>query len=118
MKFNKQRTIRQHTVPRSYLARFLPPGGNKLFVFDKFKKATYETTLPNVAVENVFFDFPSDYNDPNYPREKYDYQFMEHGLAQAEAQFKLDLDDFLSKVEKKGITPTHRAMLAPYMVIQ
>jgi Protein of unknown function (DUF4238) len=118
MKFNKQRTIRQHTVPRSYLARFLPPGGKNLFVFDKFRKSTYETILPNIAVENGFYDLPNDYDDPNYPRDKYDYQFLEHGLAKVEAQFKLDLNDFLSKVEKTGIQPLHRAMLAPYLVIQ
>jgi len=114
----QQRTIRQHTVPKCYLARFLPPGGNKIFVFDKAKQMSFQTTLPNVAVENGFYDFPTDYNDPNYPREKYDYQFLEHGLAKVEANFKIHVDEILDNVKRTGITPEYRAMLSPYIVIQ
>src|ERR1022692_4127332 len=98
MKIKQQRTKRQHTVPRSHLERFLPPGGNTLWVFDKVKKNTYETTLPNIAVENGFYDIPSNFTDPRYPREEYDYQFLEHGLGEKEGQFKQDLDAFLAEV--------------------
>jgi hypothetical protein len=113
-----ERTVRQHLVAKNQLERFLGMGCNSLFVFDKQKQATYEGTPQNVAVENRFYDLPPEVERKFFPTDEHDPQFIEHGLANVEGQFKIDLDEFLVEAETKGITNSFRAKLAPYVVIQ
>ena len=114
----KERTVRQHVVAQNQLERFLCKGRSSLFVFDKQRQTTYESTLPNIAVEKRFYDLPPEVEKKFFPTDEHDPQFMEHGLANVEGQFKIDLDEFLAEVETKGVTNDFRAKLARYIVIQ
>ena len=118
MKHNKQRTDRQHTVARNYLSRFLMDGNKSLFVFDKPTKRIFPQSPSDASVENKFYDLPHAYAKEHLPGPDDDHQFVEHALAVVDGQFKLEVDRFLDEVPKKGITPEHRRMLAPHIIIQ
>src|SRR5262245_55283641 len=53
----KQRTKRQHYVPRCYLSRFSTSGGH-VWVFDKFTRKAFRAGVMGVAQENAFYDLP------------------------------------------------------------
>lgn len=55
------RVKNQHFVPQSYLERFTVPSG-KLFVFDKPRRAVFQTGPRNLASEQGFYDLPPDFS--------------------------------------------------------
>jgi hypothetical protein len=112
-----QRTKGQHTVPQCYLSRFAADG-KKLFVFDKFAKRVFPSSIKNVAQEGYFYDLPGKLLAEACPGEPVDPQFVEKALSRAENRFNVVLSEVLGRVERRGITTAQREEMAVYMAIQ
>lgn len=123
----------QHYVPQFYLRKFVC-SSDRLHVFDKFSKRSFQTNVKNIASETGFYDFHPDIQ--NEFREKaaqgklrekdallleksLDPQMIEHELAEREAKFSPLFDEILYAVErKKPITEKQRWYLAEFIVLQ
>ena len=111
-------TKRQHYVPRSYLERFANPATGNVSVFDKFTRRTFETNVWNIAQERYFYDLQPESVKDEYRNTGIDLQAVEKGLAVTEGYFARALDALLDGVERRGIPPPLRWMLAIQIAIQ
>jgi hypothetical protein len=115
-----QRTIRQHSVPRSYLRRFTFGPKELIWCFDKTKPdKPFPTGLMNVAQDRCFYDLPDDFVEKAMPPGSVvDLQVIEKCLGQKDAQLKEGIDELLETVERKGIGREWRIKFSPLVIIQ
>lgn len=111
-------TKRQHYVPRSYVERFANPVTGNVSVFDKFTKRTFETSVWNIAQERYFYDLQPESIKEEHRNTGIDLQAVEKAAAVIEGYFATALDALLDGVERKGVPPHLRWMLAVQIAIQ
>lgn len=87
---------RQHYVPKFYLRRFAEDD-SQLFVFDKFTRTSFRSTITKVATERYFYDFLGESVGG-----KADQQLVESAFSSLEADFANTLDDLLASVDDTG----------------
>jgi hypothetical protein len=123
----------QHYVPQFYLRKFAYPN-DRLHVFDKFNKRSFQTNAKNIASETGFYDFHPDIQnkfqekvaqggvkkkDVPLLEKALDPQMIEHELAAREARFSPIFDEILYAIEhKKPITEEQRWYLTEFIVLQ
>lgn len=113
-----QRTKRQHTVPRCYLARFCKDGRG-LFVFDKATGRSFASKATDASVRSCFYDFPADVTARACPDEDVDLQMVEKDFSRMEGIANQVLAEIIAEADRRRvITPIHRAEIAPYIIIQ
>jgi len=113
-----QKTKRQHTVPRFYLARWIPPGAKNIWTFDKLQQKTFSTSLRNVAQAGHFYDLPTHAIKSENQARVIDPQAVEKALASMEGEFARTLDALLGFGKPNGIPSNLKEVLAFQVVIQ
>jgi Protein of unknown function (DUF4238) len=90
----------QHYVPQSYLQRFADK--SQIWVYDKSKPKDriYRSAVRNVASETYFYDIPAEAIPPEIGLDR---QFIEKRFAKMEADFKLLLDQFISRIDNYSL---------------
>lgn len=91
--------INQHFVPQSYLKRFNNMR-DRIHVFDKVKKATFETDVRNVASGRYFYDIP-----PNLAKDPSHIQLVERTFSKYESKYSRLISDVLTRVERNSRLP-------------
>jgi Protein of unknown function (DUF4238) len=123
----------QHYVPQSYLKRFADHR-DRLSVFDKFTRKSFQTHVKNIASETHFYDFHQDIQkdfqnqvasrgerdiDAETVAKAGDPQLVEHELAAIEADFCAFLDDVLRMIDQQNrIAHEQKRTMAYFMAIQ
>lgn len=109
---------KQHFVPKFYLKRFANDE-DRLFVFDKFQKKSFPSTINNIAEENFFYDLPE---DENIKKVGIDPQFIENVLSEYEKKYAPFFLTLIARIENKKIKnlfrPEHKAMMAQFLILQ
>ncbi|NPA93099.1 MAG: DUF4238 domain-containing protein [Chloroflexi bacterium] len=107
-----QKTKRQHYVPQFYLRKF-SEDGNSIFVFDKVRRAIFNSSIINVAQERYFFDLPEEVTGDEDP------QIVEQVFAELETTYASLLDKLLQAlVRKRRFNPKYKIQLAFFISIQ
>ena len=123
----------QHYVPQFYLRKFVY-SNDRLHVFDKFSKRSFQTNVKNIASETGFYDFHPDIQnefrekaaqggvkkkDASLLEKALNSHMIEHELAEREAKFSPMFDKILYAVEhKEPITEEQRWYLTEFIVLQ
>lgn len=111
-KMSKVKT--QHYVPRFYLKNFMD-SNERIWVYDKKNKSTFNPSILNIACENFFYD--NDTVDLAFDEE----QYLEKYYSSKEAEFAPLLLEFITKLESgeiNVITSNDRDNFANYLVLQ
>lgn len=104
----------QHYVPRFYLKNFMD-SNERIWVYDKKNKSTFNPSILNIACENFFYD--NDTVDLAFDEE----QYLEKYYSSKEAEFAPLLLEFITKLESgeiNVITSNDRDNFANYLVLQ
>lgn len=104
----------QHYVPRFYLKNFMD-SNERIWVYDKKNKSTFNPSIINVACENFFYD--NDEIDLVFNEE----QYLEKLYSSKEAEFAPFLLEFITKLESDKInviTSDDRETFSNYLVLQ
>lgn len=104
----------QHYVPRFYLKNFMD-SNERIWVYDKKNKSTFNPSIINVACENFFYD--NDEIDLVFDEE----QYLEKFYSSKEAKFAPFLLEFITKLESDKInviTSDDRETFSNYLVLQ
>lgn len=92
-------TKKQHYIPRTYLRQFSKINcssddkKNKIFVFDKLLKKTYNSNVYNIACENLFYDI----KNASTVKER---QIFEKAFSEIETTFAILLKKFIRRCEE------------------
>jgi hypothetical protein len=108
-----RRAKNQHYVPQFYLRGFTQDG-QRLFVYDKFRRESFRSSVGNVASERFFYDFP-----PDIVAEGADPQLIEKELSRMEKTFGDVLSEVVRMIEEgHKIESRQRTVMSVFIAMQ
>jgi len=115
---NKQKTKKQHFVPRLYLKRFADDR-HKLFVFDKTLFKSFSADIADIAQEKFFYDIPESEESQKLGM---NVQVVETALARIERYLAPTFEAILRRIESKHakniFRPEHRTYMSVFLALQ
>ncbi len=113
----RQRTKRQHYVPRCYLGRFSKDGQN-VWAFDKFSRKRFQAGVMGVAQESGFYDLPPAVLEQVGAGQDGDSQLAEKALAHIEGGLHQAIQQLIEEASAGRMQDETRRQVALHAVVQ
>lgn len=111
-------TKKEHYVPRCLLRRFAD-ANEMAFVYDKFKRTIFKSSIGNVAHENNFYDIPEDVVIKAGLGMDIDRKMMERAFHPMETSFDAVIEKLIRDAEEgRGFSDSQKDEFAVYVTIQ